>query len=83
MTGIRFLGCPGLAFHFGKFPHGVDDVAGDVGVSKFRRPSARKSNVVSCLTAVQSVDRVNTAIRRNSKQVSVEVQVRSSSRSRL
>ena len=56
MTGIRFLGCCGLAFYFGKFPHGGDDVAGDFGVFHFRRPGTPKSNVVSCLTAVYFSD---------------------------
>ena len=31
-------GWPGLAFHHGKSSHGLDRVAGDVGVSHFHSP---------------------------------------------
>lgn len=47
---------PGLSPR--KLSRGVDDVAVDVGVTYFRSPGSRKSDAMSCITAVQSVDDV-------------------------
>ena len=49
------LSWPKLTFHCGKFPHGVDEGVGDVGVSHLRSRRTANLNATYCATE-QSVD---------------------------